>query len=270
MKKFVIVPTYNESLNIERLLDGIFSQPIEDLHALVVDDNSPDGTSRKVEALKAKHPRLWLVERLDEKGRGSAGVTGFEIAMQLGADAIVEMDADFSHPPTDLPRLFAALEHADIAIASRLAAGAMDTRPAPRRFITLLANAYTRALLQRPGHRSRVQDWTTGFRAYKRRVFEAIPPASLISQGPSILQEILLRALNAGMTATEIPFRMVDREAGASTFSRKVAVQSLLSIPAYRILFGPRHRSLRLAPTAAAAGGGDRHIVLRLAQRVAP
>jgi dolichol-phosphate mannosyltransferase len=238
MKKFVVVPTFNESANIGRLVKEIFDQPIEDLHVLVVDDHSPDGTSNLVRSLCASFPRLYLVERVDDKGRGTAGITGFEFALKLGAEAIVEMDADFSHPPSDLPRLFEGLMKSDIVVASRLAPGAEDVRPWIRRKVTAFANAYARFFLQRKNHKSRIKDWTTGFRAYRSAVFRKIPPSTLISRGPSVLQEILFRALGQGCTACEIPFKMVDRAQGVSTFSGKVARQSFLSIPCYAVIFG--------------------------------
>lgn len=240
MKKFVVVPTFNESANIERLVAEIFAAA-PDLHVLVVDDRSPDGTSDIVRALCPRFPRLFLVERADDKGRGTAGITGFQFALRLGADAIAEMDADFSHPPSDLPALFRAIEGADgadISIASRLAPGSRDLRPRTRRWITAFANFYARFFLARPAQVSRVRDWTSGFRAYRKAVFEKVPPATWVSRGPSVLQEILFRALNQGLRAVEIPFEMKDRELGVSTFSRKVARQSFLSIPCYRILFG--------------------------------
>lgn len=237
MKSFVIVPTYNESKNIERLIRELLDLRIPGLSILVVDDHSPDGTSEIVSQLSEAHPEVLLAERVDDKGRGTAGIVGFDLALKLGADRIIEMDADFSHPPREIPRLLAGLAESDIVIASRLAPGARDLRPLPRRLVTAAANRYARLFLERPHHQSRVRDWTTGFRAYRRKVFESVPCDSLVSRGPSILQEILFRALNLGCTASEIPFEMKDREAGESTFSSKVARQSLLSIPAYRILF---------------------------------
>lgn len=242
MKSFVVVPTYNESRNIGRLIEEILetarASGLNDLSILVVDDHSPDGTSALVSGLAASDPRVHLAERVNDKGRGTAGIVGFDLALKLGAEAVIEMDADFSHPPREIPRLLDTLARADIAIASRLAPGARDLRPLRRRAITWLANRYARGWLALPSHRSRVRDWTTGFRAYRRAVFERVPVSALISRGPSILQEILFRALNQGLTAAEIPFEMKDREAGQSTFSSKVARQSLMSIPAYRILFG--------------------------------
>ena len=234
MPPFVVVPTRNESANVEPLIRELFALPVADLHVLVVDDDSPDGTSRIVAGLCAEFARLRLLTRVGLKGRGSAGVHGLQFALQLGADTAVEMDADFSHPPSLIPRLLAGLADADITIASRLAPGAQDTRPASRRAITQAANLYARAFLQRRGHASRVRDWTSGFRAYRREALERIGLATLTAQGPSILQEMLYRALQEGCIAHEIPFTMHDRRAGTSTFSRNIAMQSLASIPGFR------------------------------------
>lgn len=240
MQTVAVVPTRNEAANIGRLLDELLSLPIPDFSVLVIDDHSPDGTAALAAARASDADRVHVLERMRDRGRGSAGITGFYFALARGADAIIEMDADFQHPPTLIPSLLDALGRgADIAIASRLAPGAQDERAGSRRGITALANAYARTWLARPAHLSRVRDWTTGFRAYRREVFARVPCHTLASPGPSLLQEILFRALEAGLRATEIPFAMPDRVAGESTFNRRIAVQSLLSIPAYRFAYGP-------------------------------
>jgi len=262
LKKFVVVPTYNESTNIRQLIDKLFDLGLENFNVVVVDDNSPDGTSRIVEELLPTYPNLYLVERLTDRGRGTAGIVGFDFALKNGADALVEMDADFSHPPQDLPKLFDALSLADIAIASRLHKESRDSRPMRRRILTMIANRYARFFMERPKHKSTVKDWTTGFRAYRKEVFETVPPYSLVSQGPSILQEILLRALNSGLTAIEIPFTMKDRQAGQSTFNKKIARQSLFSIPCYRILF-ENLKTFRLPEQYLTQQNKQRHITIQ-------
>lgn len=246
MKTFVVIPTYKESLNIEPLIRAILELKISSLSIVVVDDHSPDGTADIVGRLAAENPSVFLVERVHDRGRGSAGIVGFDFALRNGAECIVEMDADFSHPPTDLPKLLAAVQTADIAIASRLLPDSSDTRPLRRRWVTFLANRYARLFLERAEHLSRVNDWTTGFRAYRKTVFENLPISSLVSQGPGILQEVLYRALNLRLTAVEVPFQMNDRLRGSSTFNQKVAIQSLLAIPAYRFLFGNLGKASRV------------------------
>ncbi len=265
MKRFVVVPTYNESANIVRLLDAIHAQGIPDLRIVVVDDHSPDGTAKLAEAQASRIPGLSVLDRVDDRGRGTAGIVGFDFALKLGADAIVEMDSDFSHPPSCLPALFEGLARADIVVASRLARGAVDRRPFPRRLITFFSNLYVRLFLQRRVHASRVRDWTSGYRAYRREVFERVLPATLVSRGPSILQEILYRALNMSCTAVEIPFQMQDRAAGVSTFNTRVARQSFLAVPCYRILYGGGSREFRLEEFTAVPAGplSTRYIVSR-------
>jgi dolichol-phosphate mannosyltransferase len=160
------------------------------------------------------------------------------------------MDSDFSHPPEDLPKLFEGLKQADIVVASRLAPGAVDERPFLRKFITYLANIYARFFMDHHSHRSHIRDWTTGYRAYRKVVFERVPPQNLISQGPSVVQEVLWRAMNQGSTAIEIPFHMINRAQGKSSFNSKVAKQSIFSIIGYWILFRPGDSQVRFYENA--------------------
>lgn len=246
MNAILVIPTYCERENIGPLLTRIQALKIRGLHTLVVDDHSSDGTSaevqRWVEKTKNTDSCVYLLERKNQRGRGTAGITGIAHALQLGAEWILEMDADLSHPPEILPKMLEMGSRFDIVIGSRLHEKSRDHRSYFRRLITKLANRYTRFWLQCPRHTSQVQDWTSGFRLYKREVFERIPPESLVSTGPSILQEVLFRALNQGLTATEIDFVMLDRAFGKSTFTRKVALESLRRIPCYRLLFSQEIR----------------------------
>lgn len=238
MKTFVVVPTYNESENILRLIEAIFDLQIPDLSVLLVDDHSPDGTGKLIEQIMPRFPSLYLAERLDDKGRGTAGITGFAIALELGADAIVEMDADFSHPPETILNLLEQLEKAPLVIASRRHPNSEDQRPRLRRWITRLSNLYIRWILKTGSNDP--QDWTSGFRAYRREVFEKIPVQSMISDGPSLLQEILYRALLQHCPVAEIPFKMIDRRLGKSSFTVKIALQSLLMNLFYRLRFSKK------------------------------
>lgn len=235
MKKVLFIPTYNESKNIVPLLEEIFKLTISDFSVVVVDDQSPDGTAEIVKELIKKYNNLYLVQRIGIKGRGTAGILGYDFALKLGADQIIEMDSDFSHPPSLIPKLFQELDHADIVVASRLCEGAIDSRPWFRRAITIAANKYARFILESKKHKSKLLDWTTGYRAYRKVVFEKVPPNTMVSEGPSIVQELLYRALNSGCTVTEIPFHMIDRVAGKSSFNQKVARQSLKSIVEFKL-----------------------------------
>ena len=218
----VMVPTYNEAQNIDPLLAELLALEIDGLEVLVVDDDSPDGTAERVRAWGERDGRVRLLLRRDQRGRGSAGVDGFKAALERGAWAVVEMDADGSHAPAHLPQLIDALSRFDLVIGSRRVAGGSDDRGLLRRLITAGANAYLRLILGLP-----VKDATSGFRAYRAEVLRAIDLESLDCNGPAILQQVLFRAHRLDFSVGEEPIRFVDRQAGRSTFSAAVAVSGL-------------------------------------------
>ncbi len=149
MKTFVIIPTYNEAENIGGLITKILELNIEDLHVLVVDDNSPDGTGDMVENLAKKDKRVILLRRYKRKGRGSAGIDGFKYALGKGADYIIEMDGDFSHDPRYIPEFIGAIKDCDVVLGSRFVRGGRDVgRGLKRKIITKLAGIYVRCLLK--------------------------------------------------------------------------------------------------------------------------
>lgn len=214
MKTVVVIPTYNESKNIGLLIDEI-----ERLGAapdiLVVDDDSPDGTSALVAKRAAGDQCVHLLTRKERKGRGYAGIAGFRQALAMGADLIVEMDADFSHHPRFIPALTEACRHADVAIGSRgVAGGGEQGRGFSRRFLTKMANLYIRLLLREP-----IQDCTSGFRCFRRSVLERIRLETMISSGPSIVEEVLFRAKRLGCTFAEVPIIFEQRVRGESNLS---------------------------------------------------
>ncbi|MBI5625112.1 MAG: polyprenol monophosphomannose synthase [Elusimicrobia bacterium] len=213
----VVLPTYNEAENVASLVDALYGLAVRGLEVLVVDDESPDGTSDIVERLIAegRYPGLRLLTRAGPPGRGWAGREGFMEAILLGADFIVEMDADFSHQPRHVPELLAAMKDCDVAVGSRFVGGGADQdRGLLRRLITRLANAFARRLLGLP-----VIDCNSGFRCYSRRALERIEPETLKSRGPSIVHEVLVRALDAGLAVKEVPIEFVDRRKGDSKLS---------------------------------------------------
>lgn len=216
----VLLPTYNEAANVEALVEELLSLKVPGLAVLVVDDMSPDGTGERVRALSARRPEVRLLERGGPRGRGHAGREGFLAALESGAALVVEMDADFSHRPQDLPALLAAMEECDVAIGSRLVAGGSDVdRGWGRRALTLCANAYARLMLG-----LRVGDVNSGYRCFSREALEAVRPATLRSSGPSILHETLFRAARAGLRAREVPIAFIDRKRGSSKLDwRKLA-----------------------------------------------
>lgn len=212
-KVVVTIPTFNERENMEKLIEQLFGLGIPNLFILIVDDNSPDGTGEIVRRLIPAHAgELALVCRSGEAGRGLAGREGFLEALRLQADYIVEMDGDFSHQPKDLPRLLAAAQGCDVVIGSRMVAGGTDLhRPAWRRHLTRAANLYAREMLRLP-----VLDTNSGFRCFTRAAMARINPATLMSGGPSIVHEVVFRAIREGLTIHEIPIEFIDRRYGRS------------------------------------------------------
>lgn len=222
MKAMAMVPTYNEALNIENLLREILSQG-PGIGAVVVDDNSPDGTAAIVERLKREDQRVHLILRKEERGRGTAGIVGFQYALAQGVDFIIEMDADFSHSPSCIPYFISHMEGCDLLIGSRLVAGGGERgRHFLRKCITRIANAYIRLILGLP-----VRDCTSGYRVFRRKVLEVIELDSILSTGPSVVEEILYKAYKRGFRIKEVPYILEERKAGESTFNRKIMWDAL-------------------------------------------
>ncbi len=222
---WIIIPTYNEAGNIVTLLKQIFALAREgilaslNVHVLVVDDNSPDGTAQQVTDYKkqTKNDRVHLLVREGKRGRGLAGIDGFHYALKEGADFVLEMDADFSHDPSYIPALIAKCREADVALGSRFVAGGKTVgRPLYRNMITMLANFYIRTILG-----LHVRDCNSGFRCFKRRVLEDVDMNHFVSEGPAIVQELLYKAFLKGFTITEVPITFKEREEGNSKFGLK-------------------------------------------------
>lgn len=212
MKKIVVIPTYNESENIVNLINQINKLEINDMHILIVDDNSPDGTADLVRKISKKNNNVHLLSRTADRGRGSAGIAGFKKALEIGGDIICEMDADFSHNPKYLPDLINKLRDCDVTIGSRFVSGGSDEdRPFLRRLLTILANFYIRVLLG-----LKVGDCNSGYRCFRRDVLQKINLDKITSRGPSIVQEILYKAHLAGFSIKEIPIEFVERKEGKS------------------------------------------------------
>lgn len=224
MKVVVTLPTYNERLNIESLLDALL-QATADLQVLVIDDNSPDGTWQYVASRAESDPKVQLLHRTTQRGRGTAGIAGFQRALELGADAVVEMDADWSHHPRFLPGMIEAIAEADLVIGSRLVPGGGEQgRGSFRRITTNLANRYIRLLLGLP-----YLDCTSGYRVYRRWVLESIAWEKVEATGPALLQEVLLTAHKLGAKIVEIPILFEERRAGHSTLTAKILAAGLLA-----------------------------------------
>jgi dolichol-phosphate mannosyltransferase len=222
MKAMAMLPTYNEAPNIEQLLLQILRQGA-DIGAVVVDDNSPDGTAAIVERLREKDPRVHLILRQEERGRGTAGIAGFRYALRQGIPFIIEMDADFSHQPFYIPSFLKQMEDCDLLIGSRLVEGGGERgRHFLRKWITRLANTYIRLILGLP-----VRDCTSGYRVFRREVLEAIELDRIISQGPSVVEEVLYKSHKQGFRIKEVPYILEERKAGESTFNRKIMLDAL-------------------------------------------
>ena len=225
MKAMAMIPTYNEALNIEPLLREILGQG-PDIGAVVVDDNSPDGTADIVKRLREEDSRVHLILRMNERGRGTAGVAGFKYAVAQGVDFIIEMDADFSHQPYYIPSFLSQMDDCDLLVGSRLVEGGGEKgRHFLRKMITRSANAYIRLILGVP-----VQDCTSGYRVFRRKVLEAIELDQLMAVGPPIVEEVLYKAYRRGFRIKEVPYTLEERKAGESTFNRKILLNALLMI----------------------------------------
>lgn len=223
MSAIVIIPTYNERENIENLIHRILTSDPH-IHILIVDDNSPDGTASLVRALSLQCERihLLLLTRKPPLGRGHADRLGMTFAIEQGFDYILQMDADLSHQPEDIPRFLEAIRRADVVIGSRLIKGGrIRDRGILRNIVTRLANTYVRKMLG-----LRIHDCTSGFRCYRREVLASLELQKMVSPGPSLLEEILYACQQRQHTIREIPIQFIDRQKGRS----KLGIGELIRI----------------------------------------
>ncbi len=231
MKIMVMIPTWNERGNITRLLDELM-QVHPTLIALVVDDNSPDGTADCVRQHPQFGKRVELLLRKNNKGRGYAGIAGFLECIDKGADIIIEMDADFSHHPRYIPELLKAMDDADVVLGSRAVEGGMETgRDVSRQGITWFANNYIRFFLGIRG----IGDCTSGYRCFAREVLTQIRLEKMESAGASIVEEILYACYKKGFRIKEIPIVFEDRFEGESTKTLWEYIDTALRIIKFRI-----------------------------------
>lgn len=217
-KNLVIIPTYNEKENIEKMVRKVFSlQPSFDL--LIIDDGSPDGTGQIVRGMQQKYAELHLLERSGKLGLGTAYIAGFKWALQKGYEYIFEMDCDFSHNPDDLPRLLKACqEDADVAVGSRYCKGGkVKNWPIGRILMSYFASVYVRIVLW-----INIKDTTAGFKCYRRKVLETIELDQVRFMGYAFQIEMKYRALKKGFRVVEIPITFVDRIEGVSKMSTRI------------------------------------------------
>ena len=225
MKVFVTVPTFNESDNIGRLLEEIRCLD-QNIGIVVADDDSPDGTWKIVKDISAEDPNVYLLRRMANKGRGSAGVDAFRFALEHQAEVVVEMDADFSHDPKYIPSFLEKISESDLVLGSRAIANGKDLRRSTlRKLVTRISAFYARSVLGLP-----VKDVNSGYRCFRREVLEAVDLDSIRSVGPSIVQELLYKAHLQGFSISEIPIVFPERQAGESNLNFKKLLQGFLMI----------------------------------------
>ena len=221
MKPLTIIPTYNEHDNVRRLIPALLDiEPT--LEVLVVDDASPDGTGEIAESLAHETGRVRVIHREGKLGLGTAYVAGFEYALGHDYDPVIQMDADFSHRPEDLPSLLRAVESADVVIGSRrVSGGQMENWPQMRRFISKGGNLYARIILNLP-----IRDCTAGFKCFRRGTLEAVDFASVTSNGYGFQVEMNFLWHRAGFRIVEVPIVFPDRTAGHSKMSSRIFLEA--------------------------------------------
>lgn len=225
MKALVVIPTYNEKDNVERLAEAVLSQH-DGIHILFVDDNSPDGTGKIIDSLAESTDRIQVIHRAGKLGLGSAYRDGFRVALAEGADCILEMDADFSHDPTVLPLFIAAMQDNDLVIGSRYLNGVSVVNwPIRRLILSYFASVYTRWVTG-----LRLWDCTSGFKCFRRSALEAIDLAQVKSDGYSFQIEMNYRCMEKGLKIAEIPIIFIDRHAGSSKMSRKIVREAVVMV----------------------------------------
>lgn len=218
----VIVPTFNERETLPAIVTRIRTS-VPEAHILVADDNSPDGTGMIADGLAERDSQVHVMHRLGKEGLGAAYLAGFAWALQQGFDVVVEMDADGSHQPEQLPRLLDALRNADLVLGSRwIPGGRTENWPVSRQLISRGGTAYTRLALGMPIH-----DATGGYRAFRATTLRALDLHEVASQGYCFQIDLAWRAVQRGLTVREVPITFVERTAGASKMSRRIVAEAL-------------------------------------------
>ena len=221
----VVLPTYNEVESLARVLERLHASA-PDVHALVVDDGSPDGTGDLADLLAARDPRVHVLHRDEKAGLGRAYVAGFRWARERGYEVLVEMDADGSHPPEQLPALLAALADADLVLGSRyVEGGRVEDWPLHRLLLSRLGNGYTRRALRLPLH-----DATGGFRAARADLIDQLPFDEVASEGYCFQVDWACRAVRSGARVTEVPITFTERALGRSKMSASIVGEAWVRV----------------------------------------
>jgi dolichol-phosphate mannosyltransferase len=227
---WLIVPTYNEAPNIERLVESVRKVLPASRRIAIVDDSSPDGTGKIADRLAAEQDDVEVIHRRRKEGIGPAYLDAFKRALEGGAEVVVQMDADFSHDPAYLPRLLDASRTADLVLGSRYVPGGGVTEWGPlRRLISRGGSTYARAILGLS-----VRDLTGGFKCYRRSVLEAIDLDSVASRGYAFQVEMTYRAIRAGFEVVEVPIVFRDRREGISKMGGAIVAEAIWRVPALR------------------------------------
>jgi dolichol-phosphate mannosyltransferase len=232
----VVMPTYQERQNLDAMA-GRLRAAVPDADLLVVDDNSPDGTGDLADKLAEADPHIQVMHRTEKAGLGAAYIAGFRWALERGYDAIVEMDADGSHQPEELPLLLSALQDADGVIGSRYVPGGQTVNwPASREFLSRGANIYNRIMLG-----VKIKDATGGYRAYRAATLRRINLDNVESAGYCFQIDLTLRVIQAGLRLAEVPITFVERERGASKMSKAIVREAFLRVARWGIESRLRH-----------------------------
>jgi dolichol-phosphate mannosyltransferase len=237
----VIIPTYNESENIARIISRTRSA-VPDAHILIADDNSPDGTGKLADEIASADDHVHVMHRLGKEGLGAAYLAGFEWGLNAGYDVLVEMDADGSHQPEQLSVLLAALADADLVLGSRwVKGGEVLNWPKSREALSRAGNLWTRLALGIPLH-----DATGGYRAFRRKTLLGLGLDNVASAGYCFQVDLAWRALKAGFRVVEVPITFIEREYGDSKMSQRIVVEALVRTT----LWGVAHRAKQLRALA--------------------
>jgi dolichol-phosphate mannosyltransferase len=221
----VVIPTYQERDNIERILSRVV-HAVPSAHVLVVDDGSPDGTGKIADEIADVDERVHVLHRTEKNGLGAAYVAGFDWGLDHGYDVLVEMDADGSHAPEQLPRLLTALERADLVLGSRyVPGGAVVNWPRRREVLSRGGNLYVRMALGLP-----LRDATGGYRVFRRQVLDGIDYAGVASEGYCFQVDLARRAMDAGFRVVEVPITFVERTRGESKMSGDIVREAFIRV----------------------------------------
>ena len=230
---WLVLPTYNEAENLEAITQRVLPQLAatgREHRVLIVDDNSPDGTGRIADRLAAEHRQVEVLHRPGKGGLGPAYLAGFERALAGGAELVLEMDADFSHDPADLPRLIAASDRADLVLGSRyVAGGGVAEWGLVRRVVSRAGSAYARLVLG-----VGVRDLTGGFKCFRRAVLEGLELDRVHANGYAFQIELTYRAVRAGFSVEEVPIVFRNRRTGESKMTPDIALEAIWKVPSLR------------------------------------